>query len=1521
MRAPAGRDDHGPELPFAAVELLLEVLVPGHGGHASLDVAVDVEPSATVGELTTALARHAARAGHPPPRPPTTLVAGPRGRALVAEQTVREAAVVSGDTVVLDAGPIAGAGTATGAGAASGGVPVVSMDIAAGPQAGRFVLVGAGTHRLGRSSSCELTLDDPTVSRHHVTVEVAPDGTTTVEPIAEASNATLVGGHAVSGRRDLAPDELLQLGATALAFRPVGDPAATRRDLLGQIPFNRVPYHRVVVRERTFEPLARPPEQPRASGFPVASVLLPLVGGVGIALVTGYAQFLVLTVLSPLMLVARWASDSRGGRRSYARESEEFRERLDARVADVAAAVDEERQDRLRAAPDVGELARHARFRHRRLWERDRRAADFLSLRLGLGDVESKVKSTVDRGGDPELRRVAEAALAGHDVVRAVPITVALADLSAVGFHGDARTVVTVATSAAVQAACLHSPEDLVVAAAVPARRAGDFAWLKWLPHTRSSTSPLDGPHVAVGPEETHRLLVNLQRVAADRVARRPSAGAARPWPMVLLVVHEDARPDRALLSQVLDAAGPAGVVALWLGHDAMAVPRQCRATLACADPLLGARSRLRFTDPDVADREVEVEGVQPVLALEVARSLAPVRDATATTATTAIPRRVLLLDALGMPEPTAAEVERRWRGARPTGLRAPVGLGPEGTFSLDLVGDGPHALVAGTSGAGKSELLQTLVASLAATYPPDRLTFLFVDYKGGASTASLRALPHAVGYVTNLDGRLSMRALTSLRAELRRRMAVLEGRAKDLDELVALAPGEAPPSLVIVVDEFATLVKEVPDFVAGIVDVAQRGRSLGIHLVLATQRPAGAVNDNILANTNLRVALRVLDAADSTSVIGSKEAADIPVPLRGRAYARTGPARLCEFQCAWSGAPFVRAAAATPVVVADFRLGTPAAPVGLALEGADADAAPADAPTQLEVLVEATAGAARRMGLPPAPRPWVEPLPELVALDTVLAALPGGAAAADGDAGRLAVLGLVDDPERQAQHPAVVDLEAGGGLLVLGTGGVGKTTVLRTVAAGLAGQGDARAVQLYGLDFASRALLQMAPLPHCAAVATGDDPEKVTRILTVLADEVARRRVLLADAGAETLTALRAARGQPVVPRLVVLVDGYGGFQSSFDRPETYEWVGLLQRLVPEGRPTGVHFVVTGDRRASIPSALLSAVSSRVILRMADSDEMALLGVPGKAAREAELPPGRGFLGGAELQVACVGGPGAGASQAEALATLGRALSRRSKARAAPLPELPETVPAAAAAGAAAPPGLLVVVGITDLTLAPATVDLGRGPFVVAGPAQSGKSTALGTVASGLRGRAHLVGVGGATSPLAGLDLWDEAAFDRSAGAALVEALAGRLELAGPGGPPVVVFVDEADDVEAAARPLERLTRLDGVHLAVAVDPATLGRAFSGWLGALRRDRRLLLLQPESRAEVEQLSGAKTRFRPAMPFPPGRGVLVADRGWSLVQVAVPTYTDGPSHERSAAGTVGKAVRDTAATGRRKERR
>jgi len=1486
------------------MDLLLELRCRHGGAVTSADVVVDIDPDDTVHALTQALAEYANR--HSPAPLPANVVlirgvagASPRPGDPGLDPTARivDSGLVSGETVLL---------TTPQRPEAVHPDLNLSLDIASGPQSGRSVPLTPGRHTVGGGVGCEVVVGDPLLAREHFTIEVTAQGELRVAPNPAAETGTRVGGMLLDGPEFVMPGEEIQAGATMFVVRRVFPDETRRRDRLGQIPFNRVPYRRAMVPKEEFETLPAPPTAPDKRPLTMMTVLTPAMSSLPMAIMFHNQLFLLVALATPLLYVFNHFSERRGGRKKYLRDRTAFFDKIESRAAEIDEALVRERQTRLEAAPDLADLGHQASFHMPRLWERNRSAGDLLQLRLGLGDQPSLIRQQLQRTGDEELQAHAERMVAHHASVFDVPVTVNLVDDGTMGLCGDPMQVAATARSLITQAACLHSPEDLVIAAALSPGKVASFDWLKWLPHVRSATSPLDGDHVVVGAAEARRLLVNLLAVVGNRAERKKSvhSGEQPVWPRVLVVMDEGVEADRSLLSQLLDTAPDFGIHLMWLGSSELQVPRQCKAVVRCAG--VGQASVVRSTDPAVADQVVEPDGAGPVAVRTVARALAPLRDASAGSATTAIPRIVPLLDVVGLDRPDATSIVERWNTPRPYSLEFAIGQSVEGTFALDLVEQGPHTLIGGTSGAGKSELLQTLVLSLAANYSPTMLNFLFVDYKGGASSAEFRDLPHTVGYVTNLSGRLSMRALTSLRAELQRRMLLMEGRAKDLREMLEIAPDEAPPSLVIVVDEFAALVKEIPDFVAGMVDIAQRGRSLGIHLVLATQRPTGVVNDNILANTNLRIALRMLDSGDSDNIINSREAADIPVPLRGRAYARTGPQTLVPFQCAWSGAPYQVAGAGDQRRIVDVRpfvlhpdlavaMAGSAGAGGFEPEPSAAAAGGGDEPeTHLEVLVRACADANERLGLPPVRRPWVEPLADVVPLDDVLAELPPGELRRD--PGRYAVLGRYDDPENQAQHPSLVDLETAGGLLVYGTGGAGKTTLLRTLALGMAAQGDADQVVLYALDYASRSLDPLGDLPQCGGVFQADDNEGVTRLLTVLEREIESRRRALAAERAESLGALRARTGEIHFPRIVVLVDGFGTFHEMFDKPELYQWQTAFQLIVTAGRQVGIHCILTNDRRMGVPAALQSAISARLVLRMSSVDEMASLNVPSAVAKDADLPNGRGFaswLGGGttEVQVACPGHDPSGLAQVETLVAQAEVLRSQSPARAPELPELPEHfVVETEQVG----PPLTATLGIADMTAELVEVDLSRQNLVVLGPPRSGKSAALATIAQGIRAstgdKVRLLGMGSASSPLADLDLWDVAAFSRASIPVLGEKLWDKVAGMETVDVKYVLFIDPAEDLDDydIERSLENIVKRECVRLVVACDGDLLAKAYSGWMSTLRRNRTAIMLQPESRVEVDSVLDIKVFFRPGQTFPPGRGIVVANRQWQLVQVAYP---------------------------------
>jgi DNA segregation ATPase FtsK/SpoIIIE, S-DNA-T family len=1418
----------------------------------------------------------------------------------------------------------------------------VSCDVTAGPEAGRSFVLLPGRHEVGRATASDLRLDDATVSDHQLAIVVYDDLVTRLVPDPAATNPVVVNGHPIADATVVGPNDVVQFGATGVALRVFSRTSDSERDQLGQVPFRRTPYKPVVVKRREFKPLGNVPTKPEPRRFSMITTMLPLVGGLGMFAIFRQPAFLMMMLLSPLSMVGQLWDSRKSGTQKFADSIEQFSARLEKRKAEVEQARLDERAERIDQSPDLADLARRATLRTLDLWARQRRDDEFLRTRLGIGTVASKITVEPETSGEEYLREAMAVTVAGHEHLPACPICINLVDLGVFGLHGQLTDVRAMCSSIILQAVTLHSPEDLVLVV-IEGQPQGLGAWAKWVPHTRSATSPISARHIVEDPGAASDMVRELVSVARLRTGADDRAD--HRWPWILVVLDENADVDAALVSQLLDLCPQAGISVVAAVESDARVPRQAKATMGCVPQIGGtlALSTVWFTDPDVPPEHLELEPANARLIDHVAMSLAPLRDATAASATTAIPRIVPLLSLFGPDLPTPLSIARRWAEPKPYGLRAPIGIGPAGPLELDLVEHGPHALIGGTSGAGKSELLQSIVAALIHQYPPTRLTFLFVDYKGGAASVVFNDIPHTVGYVTNLEASLSLRALTSLRAELNHRMRLMEGKAKDLPEMLERYPDEAPPSLVIVVDEFATLVKEVPDFVAGVVDIAQRGRSLGVHLILATQRPSGSVNENILANTNLRISLRMLDSIESKTIIGVGSAADIPLPLKGRGFAKLGPRDLVEFQSAYTGAAVTQENEAMPVIVERFgsmaraggttttggsrttgggrrtTVGTTttrtltygdqagrmlAPPVGLPMlppvpltppiaEPAPAVTKPDVAPpppgqqtdsrtTHLDVLLAAVRGA---MPTLPAPRkPWREMLPELLRWSAVETP---DYATAPRRRGRYLTVGLLDDPAAQAQYPVVFDLEEGGGLLIAGGGGSGKTTTLRTAALAAVEGATPDEVALFVIDCASRALSPLRDLPQCAAIATGDDLESITRVIVLLTAELDRRRALLSDLDvqAETLSAYL-DKGFSL-PRIVVMVDGYqnlnailGSVQPMATGP--LDWLAEFHRVVSDGRQLGIHVVITADRRQAVPALMMSAIGLRLVLRQTDEQSYGDFGVPMAVSKGLELPSGRGLWDNQLVQVAVVGEDPSAAGQGAAISAYASRLSGQ-----LPLELTTTSPPDEVRVPLTGSTGQHATLGRTDVFGDVVEIDVTFNGLCVVGPPRSGRSTALRQVARSLLAGGYEVWSIGLGDGIGGPGRHSPARADDAV--ALLEDFAALCESL-PQQRPYVLVIDNLDryDNGELSGAYERIVKSENSRLIGSLETRNLsGYTQNLVLSEIRREPTLLVLHPESASDVLQFTGVRPQLRPGFKMSAGRGILVVDRQPIRIQVAV----------------------------------
>jgi len=1393
------------------------------------------------------------------------------------------------------------------------GRPVAMACIVAGPDCGKVFPLWRGTAYVGRGHDVEIQVSDSSVSRRHAKLVVAglgsvlavPELVTVVEVVDLGSaNGIQVGGAGVP-RAVLKAGDRVRLGDTEVEVQPAtvvggihaGGPLAGGSHAGGPAvgAFSRSPRIVPLFGGRHFD-LPDLPERPKPSRMPWLAMVLPALMGMGIFAITRSPYSLMFVLMSPVMMLGNSVEQRRVARKDFENLMRDFREDLEIVATQVRESLAVEAAQRRQENPSGVECAEAARQLSPLLWTRRMDTPGFLQLRLGTASLPSRSSITMPVVGRSVVQLWSQLAssVEGLSTACDVPVVVDPLSTGAIGVSGARGVALPTARSLLLQAVSLHSPAELIVTAITSTNTAPDWEWLKWVPHTAAAQSPISGSHLAGSASACAALLSELEDLIGSTDDHEQEQ--APSYPCVLVLVENDAPVERSRLVQLAEKGWRKGVCVVWHAPTTAQLPAACRVFLEVDGSLGGAGfvSEGRLVTPVVVDT------VSPTQTLVASRSLAPVEDCGAPVDDDSdLPRAVSLLSLTGgaLACSDSAVIER-WGEShsiltgpyapetahhRAGNLRAIIGKSAKGTFSVDLRADGPHALVGGTTGSGKSELLQAWILGMASAHSPQRVTFLLVDYKGGSAFRDCVSLPHNVGLVTDLTPHLVRRALASLSAELRHRERLLARHgAKDLLELERRGEADAPPSLVIVVDEFAALVQEVPGFVEGVVNVAQRGRSLGVHLILATQRPAGVIKDNLRANTNLRLALRMADDSDSTDVLGSPVAASFDLDLPGRAVSKCGPGRLTPFQAGYVGGWTSQTPPPPQMRVETLEFGAGRVWEPRATK-ADLDrAGSVPGPTDSQRLVASISAAAKTAELPDPRVPW---LPELRPVYD-LAGLP--TLRRDDQL----VFGLADDPDNQAQPVVAFHPDVDGNLAVYGASGSGKSAFLRTIAlaAGFAGQkGPCHGCHVYGLDFGNRALSMLESLPYVGSIVPGVDHERLTRLLMFLRETIDDRALRYSRARAATITDYRRLAGSPAEPRIIVLVDGLTAFRTAYETSGNLRWLELFTSLAADGRPVGVHFVISVDQRAGMPSSLAAAVQRRVVLRMAHPDDYGFLGVAGDVLSMAS-PPGRGLLNGAEIQCAVLGGTCEVLTQARAVAAFGDAVLKVGSSHAPPIRSLTHRVlmddlPSQVESRP--------VLGIGSTSLSAVSFEP-RGSFVVTGPSGSGRTTSLASLVRSLHrwdsAMAACLMTPRRSSELAALSQWWEVA----AGIEAIIALTTRLERElREGAHPrrMAVVVERMDDlVGTAAEPvLSGLVKvcLEFDHFVVAEGETSFFSSSFGLPGLLRTSRSGLVLQPDG-------SEGQIVFRSSFPainraeLPQGRGFLVGRGRPEMLQVALP---------------------------------
>ncbi len=1317
------------------------------------------------------------------------------------------------------------------------------VGVAGGPHAGMVKRMDAdGAITIGRGPLNDLEIDNTSVSLQHAVIEKSASGVRLRD--LGSTNGTWVNGRPITKKTPLAVGQTVRIGSSMVELvdidtsdKPLATNAA-HADVDGRILFNRPPRGPVATDPALVQLPEALPDRPNPT-LRIVSLLVPILLAIVMVAALGSFRFALFALLSPLMLLGNWFAGRREVKKERTGDVISRRAGLATLRRDLQLAEEAERQRRSERAPNLLEIRRRIELPSNRLWERRLDAPDAMTIRVGCGSTPWQPYAT--REGDEDVDEEIAEALSGSATLTNVEILTDLRD-GPVGLTGDQAAARSAARSALLQLAAHHGPADITVAVVTTLDQRADWEWAQWLPHTTTSNG---GVRIFTGEQSNDfasDLLGSLTGVGTGPAASATTTRALVPG-IVLVIDDLDTMHQKSSAVRQLLEHTTSNVYAIVLAPVEDQLPASV-ATVVHIDGEDGEFTARQPRRPDVVETGI-IDGATTTVAADIARSLARFDDPEVLTADGALPARVGPRDLL--PEkvlgPSAAEaISRRWlQNKRVPHLTVPIGMSGSGPFRFDLVQDGPHGLVAGTTGSGKSELLRTIVLGLAVNYDPDDLVFVLVDYKGGSAFDACSGLPHVVGLVTDLDEHLAERALQSLEAELHHREGVLRrsGCSDIIDYRNAGSRNGALPRLVVVIDEFATMRAELPDFVKSLIGIAQRGRSLGVHLILATQRPSGAVDANIRANTNLRIALRVQDTADSTDVIDDPGAARIDRCFPGRALVWRGEGDLSLVQTAYMSGPVD--SAGPPLRIGQVSFGAvPPRIVSNADEGQV---------TNLERLVEAIRAAAS--GYEPPRRPWLEQLPDHLVDPDVLRHVDAGDAAH-------VVLALGDDPMQQRRVTRGWDLDDGH-LAVIGGPGSGVTTALRSAITALGAAQNDRPLWVFPVDHGAGGLTGIDGFDHVSEVIGGSDDTRQARLLQFLSTTLDERRARHVGLGDH--------------PLIVVAIDGCGAFSDLNDVESGMANGDLVNRLGRDGPSVGIYFLIGAGSVDEIPRHLRRSIHQFIVLEQTSESAYSNVGISTR-----NLPsfvPGRALVGSPPMVVQVI--------DWEAAVELGAV--KLSALEAPPsMDGLSSDVSRQLLPVAKVEPNLAIPIGLSDNTRDPAQLVLRAGEHaLIAGPSRSGRTNALRVIASQLRAADRSLVLVGVTATI-GSPLLSEGVFDAGGPPEDLESvLRASLEERRRW----VVLVDDAEVMELDNGALYDIARKSPANVTIiaAVRSSSVRQNYGHWTRFVRASSTGLLLQPDPTVDGELLGVRLPRGQRFDAFV-GRGYLVQAGEVDVVQVA-----------------------------------
>lgn len=925
----------------------------------------------------------------------------------------------------------------------------------------------------------------------------------------------------------------------------------------------------------------------------------------------------------------------------------------------------EEKKKRLRKDPDFPECLKRAQNWDPRLGERRPEDDDFLHFRVGTGGIPASYQIQQEETEQEADEFIQEAKAIDelskrYGTISDAPFLVQLPGIGALGICGDHSVSMT--NTILCQTMTHHWPDEVRIAVICPPDVFTQWEWLGKAPHSSHLLSAMTGSLARNDPRKvTAALLKELelelqqreQTFEAKKLIKRDEVGPSQvftPLPRLVIVFHEVAHLfNHPAASLLLEKGRDLGVYGIFLTDHPNDVPGGCRAVIRVQG------EKLLYSESGINTLEWNADLTTRDKAEQFSEALAAVPFPSGG-ASSQPPEQVAFLKMFNAGRVEDIPVKDWWNGKNPYGyLRAPIGkTSPTSDWIFDLNdrdgAHGPHGLLGGMTGSGKSETLKAIILALAVTHHPYDLNFALVDFKGGAAFNELRNLPHTVGVITDIESNptFAERVIQSLTGEIERRKKVLEnaratfrfGRSHIDEYREKLRTRRPLPRLLIVFDEFAEFKNRNPGDSRKLIGIARQGRSLGVHLLLATQNIAAAIDPEIMQNSTYRICLRVSDPQDSVQMIGIPDAISL---RRGRAYFSVTSRVL--YQSAYSGADYIpdNLGAAVPNSIIRIHPDGKRDEVSRLAWQQPGKTPPKSQPaTEAAAVVEYLAETARQMGLKKPPSVWQDALPERLYLPDILDQnITGGWDGNTWKPCRLLTdrenslptvypyLGLYDNPQGQCQPYFQMDPAQSGHILIFGSAGSGKSTLLRTLVTSLAITNAPDQAHIYILDYGGQPRLKaLETFPHVGSVITRLETERTERLIGYLTSEIVRRTDLMRKAKVDSWTDYNAhVKTGEQFPAIFLVIDGFLNLKDTFE-PDVIKKIVMLVG----GLSAGIHLAVSSYIQTDLPNELMANINSRISLYQAVPNEYpGLVGFLSEARLQEDaalgMRPGRGLL------------------------------------------------------------------------------------------------------------------------------------------------------------------------------------------------------------------------------------------------------------------------------------------------------